>query len=150
MALFRLAWAREDPRWNWILLQPPRSAGDCGIEEPYFICMELLLAHGVDPNVPGHFGQTVLHYVAARGTLSEIARVRFASMLLDGGARLDVRDELLRSTPLGWACRWGRKAMVDLLLARGARADEPDAEPWATPLSWATKMGHSAIAAILR
>jgi ankyrin repeat protein len=149
MALPRLQWPRDDPRWNWILVQPPRSAGDGGIEEPYFTCMDLLLAHGIDPNV-GRRGATVLHFVAARDTLSEPARVRFAAMLLDHRARLDVRDDLLRSTPLGWACRWGRKAMVELLLARGAQAHEPDAEPWAAPLAWATKMGHLEIAAILQ
>ncbi|MEI9974515.1 MAG: hypothetical protein WDO73_22205 [Ignavibacteriota bacterium] len=105
MALPPLTWARDDPRWNWILVQPPRSAGDDGIEEPYFTCMEMLLAR-IDANV-GRRGDTVLHYVAARSTLSESARVRFATMLLDHGARLDIRDDLLRSTPLGWACRWG-------------------------------------------
>jgi len=70
-------------------------------------------------------------------------------MLLDRGARLDLRDELLLSTPLGWACRWGRKELVELLIARGAPVDEPDAEPWATPLAWAQKMGHAEIAALL-
>jgi ankyrin repeat protein len=149
LALPRLQWAKDDPRWNWILIQPPRSAGDDGIEEPYFTCMELLLAHGIDPNA-GRRDATVLHFVAARGTLSEPARVRFAAMLLEHGARLDIRDNLLRSTPLGWACRWGRKEMVELLLARGASAEEADAEPWAAPLAWATKMGHSEIGAILR
>lgn len=149
LALPRLQWPRDDPRWNWILIQPPRSAGDDGIEEPYFTCMELLLAHGIDPNA-GRRDATVLHFVAARGTLSEPARVRFAAMLLEHGARLDIRDNLLRSTPLGWACRWGRKEMVELLLARGASAEEADAEPWAAPLAWATKMGHSEIGAILR
>jgi hypothetical protein len=64
-------------------------------------------------------------------------------MLLDHGARIELRDELLRSTPLGWACRWGRREMVELLVARGAVVEEPDAEPWATPRAWARKMGHS-------
>jgi hypothetical protein len=36
------------------------------------------------------------------------------------GARLDLRHELLNSTPLGWACRWGRKELAELLIARGA------------------------------
>jgi len=148
MALPRIAWPRDDPRWNWILVQPPRSAGDDGVVEPYFTCMELLLAR-IDPNV-GRRGSTVLHFVAARGTLSESARVRFAAMLIDHGARLDLRDDLLLSTPLGWACRWGRKEMVELLLSRGASSAEPDAEPWATPLAWANKMGHSEIADLLR
>jgi len=150
LALPRLAWPRDDQRWHWILMQPPRSAGEGGIEEPYFACMELLLAHGIDPDVARR-GSTVLHFVAARdAALSEAARVRFAAMLLDRGARLDLRDQLLKSTPLGWACRWGRKEMAELLLARGAPAQEPDAEPWATPLAWATKMGYPEIAALLQ
>jgi ankyrin repeat protein len=150
LALPRLTWARDDPRWNWLLVQPPRRAADEGVAEPHFICMALLLARGVDPNVRNGRDQTVLHFVAARDTLGEPARVRFAAMLLDHGACLDLRDDLLRSTPLGWACRWGRKEMVELLLARGAPVEEPDAEPWAAPLAWATKMGHAEIAAILR
>jgi ankyrin repeat protein len=149
MALPRLTWPRDDPRWHWVLLQPPRSCGDNGVEEPYFTCMALLLAR-IDPNV-GRRGSTVLHFVAARdAALSEPARVRFTSMLLDHGARLDLRDELLQSTPLGWACRWGRKEMVELLLSRGASPEESDAKPWATPLAWATKMGHAEIVPLLQ
>jgi ankyrin repeat protein len=148
LALARLTWPRDDERWHWTLMQPPRSCGDGDVEEPYFACMELLLAR-IDPNVARR-GATVLHFVAARdAALSESARVRFSATLLDRGARLDLRDELLKSTPLGWACRWGRKPMVEFLLARGAPAQESDAEPWATPLAWATKMGHSEIAAVL-
>jgi hypothetical protein len=109
-----------------------------------------LLLERIDPNVARR-GATVLHFVAARdAALSEAARVRFTAMLFDRGARLDLRDELLKSTPLGWACRWGRKEMVALLLSRGATVKEPDAEPWATPLAWASKMGHAEIAALLR
>ncbi|HUB82783.1 MAG TPA: ankyrin repeat domain-containing protein [Bryobacteraceae bacterium] len=149
LALPLLSWPRDDERWHWILMQPPRSCGENGIEEPYFACMELLLAHGIDPNVARR-GATVLHFVAARGAaLGESARVRFSAMLLDRGARLDRRDDLLQSTPLGWACRWGRKAMVELLLSRGAPAREPGGERWAAPLAWATKMGHPEIAALL-
>jgi ankyrin repeat protein len=70
-------------------------------------------------------------------------------MLIDHGARLDLRDDLLKSTPLGWACRWGWKELVEELLRRGAPAHEADAEPWATPLAWARKMGHGEILALL-
>jgi hypothetical protein len=70
-------------------------------------------------------------------------------MLCDAGARLDLRDELLQSTPLGWACRWGRSRLAEMLIARGAVIDEPDAEPWATPKAWATKMRQDAVMAIL-
>jgi ankyrin repeat protein len=111
--------------------------------------MAILLNRGIDPNVARR-GETALHYVAARANPTEAQRVRFAEMLLHHGARLGVRDELLRSTPLGWACRWGRTELVELLLARGASVDEPETEAWATPLAWATKMGHGEIVKLLR
>jgi ankyrin repeat protein len=70
-------------------------------------------------------------------------------MLLEHGARLDLRDDLLKSTPLGWACRWGRKKLAEALIARGAPINEPDAEPWATPKAWAEKMGRDEILKVL-
>jgi ankyrin repeat protein len=112
--------------------------------------MKILLQHGIDANV-SRFGQTALHFAAARhGELSDSDRARFAGMLLDHGARLDLRDELLKSTPLGWASRWGRKELVELLIARGAPVNELDAEPWATPRKWAEKMKHGAVIEVLR
>ena len=48
----------------------------------------------------------------------------FAVALLEAGARTDVRDDVLKSTPLGWACRWGRTPIVALI--RRGSADEPD------------------------
>jgi ankyrin repeat protein len=71
-------------------------------------------------------------------------------MLLDAGASLTIRDSLLQSTPLGWACRWGRIELVRLYMERGADAVESEAEPWATPLAWATKRGHHDIVQLLR
>ena len=102
------------------------------------------------PNVK-RFGQTPLHFTAAHhGPVGDEDRARFAAMLIDRGARLDIRDDLLKSTPLGWACRWGRMKLAQLLIARGAPVHEPDAEPWATPQAWAEKMNHEAILAALR
>ncbi len=149
LALPRLAWAADDPRWHWILIQPIRSVGDRAGDADFFRCMAILLNRGIEPNVARR-GETALHYVAARANPTEAQRVRFAEMLLDHGARLGVRDELLRSTPLGWACRWGRTELVKLLLARGASVDELETEVWATPLAWATKMGHGQIVKLLR
>ena len=150
LALPRLAWAANDPRWHWILIQPIRGIDPDGRDHAgFFQSMELLLERA-DPNVISRFNQTVLHFAAARQNMNEAERVRFVALLLDRGARVDVRDELLRSTALGWACRWGRREMVELLLARGAPPAEPDAEPWAAPLAWAEKMGHTDIAERLR
>jgi ankyrin repeat protein len=62
---------------------------------------------------------------------------------------MDVRDDLLKSTPLGWACRWGHVEIARLLLERGADPAELDADGWATPRAWASKRGHRDVLAIL-
>ncbi len=151
LALPRLDWPLSDPKWHWVLIQPIRGAvTDGGNNEGHFACMAALLRYGIDPNV-SRFGQTTLHFAAAyHGGVSDADRARFASMLLDYGARLDLRDEILKSTPLGWACRWGRSKLAQLLIARDAPVDEPDAEPWATPEAWARKMKQESIIAVLR
>ena len=160
MALERVDWGRDDPRWFTALEQPLRiwSRGSGGREwdrGTYLTCFRLLLER-CDPNVrgrpqdSGQFGLTILHSVAgSREHVTAAERAAFAIMLLDAGARMDVRDNVLRSTPLGWACRWGRTELVKLLLDRGADPVEADAEPWATPRAWAEKMGHEAVLALL-
>ena len=161
MALERVDWPRDDRRWFHMLEQPLRiwTHGPVGAEwdrGTYLECFRLVLERA-DPNVVGRveeevpFGLTLLHTVTgAREHVTPDERVAFATMLLDAGARLDVRDQLLKSTPLGWACRWGRVELVKLFLARGADPVEPGAEPWARPLAWAEKMGHAEIAAIVK
>jgi len=69
--------------------------------------------------------------------------------VIDHGANLNLRDDLLKSTPLGWACRWGQREMVELLIQRGAPVREEDTEPWSTPEAWTRKMDHPEILAIL-
>jgi ankyrin repeat protein len=156
LALPRLHWPPQHPGWHWILIQPIRGLGTStgamptATIESRLKCMEILLRHGINVNV-ARLGQTALHFAAARqGIENEADRVRFAALLLDCGARLDLRDDLLKSTPLGWACRWGRVELVELLIARGAPLNEIDAEPWATPLAWAKKMGNSEVERRLR
>jgi ankyrin repeat protein len=151
MALPHLDWPPQDPRWHWILIQPIRGAGeDSAQNEGHFRSLEMILLHGVDANV-GRRHATTLHFVAGRQSeLSGADRARFAAMLIDHGAQLDIRDDLLQSTPLGWACRWGHKELVELLIQRGAPVREKDAEAWATPKAWAQKMGHVEIQAVLK
>jgi ankyrin repeat protein len=161
MALECVDWPRDDPRWFTILEQPLRiwSHGSGGADwdrDTYLTCFRLILER-CDPNVrgrttdQGQFGLTILHSVAgSREHVTAGERVAFATMLLDAGTRLNIRDNLLKSTPLGWACRWGRIELVRLLLERGADPVEADAEPWATPKAWAEKMGHTAVLALLR
>src|SRR4029450_2100536 len=121
----------------------------------YLTCFRLLLER-CDPNLRGgptdggQFGLTTLHNIVARGDMTPEERVAFAAAILDHGSRLDIRDNLLKSTPLGGACRWGQLPLVKLFLERGADAIESDAEPWATPLAWAERMGHADVVAELQ
>jgi ankyrin repeat protein len=151
LALPHLDWPAHDSRWHWVLIQPIRGAGaDSSRNEGHFRSMAALLRHGVDPNV-SRFGQTTLHFAAARHSgLSGKDRARFAAMLIDHGARMDLRDDLLQSTPLGWSCRWGHCDLVELLIQRGAPVHEKDAEAWATPEAWAKKMDHQEVLEILK
>jgi ankyrin repeat protein len=165
MALARIDWPPDDPRW-YGALKGPLSFWNYvpWIESPlwqvdrtgYLACFRLILAR-CHANVKGSFGRTILHDVmamgyhdGASGWVTEEEALAFAVTLLDAGARTDVRDDLLQSTPLGWACRWGRVPIVKELLRRGVDPIEADAEPWATPRAWAEKMGHREILAILR
>lgn len=164
LALEYVDWPRDDPRWFGVLEQPLRiwnhGSGHWARHEwdrtTYLTCFRLILERS-DPNIRGRldgqtpFGLTILHSVAgSREHVTPEERVAFATALLDAGARLDIRDHVLKSTPLGWASRWGRVELVRLLLERGADPAETDAEPWATPLAWARKKGHAAIEADLR
>jgi ankyrin repeat protein len=149
MALERIDWPRDDPRWFWMLWRPLPGHWDLDeVEQADSRATFRLILERCDPNLrAGESGQTMLHEVIAR---DHGVGVALATMLLDAGARTDIRDEFLKSTPLGWACRWGRAALVELLLARGADAIEAGAEPWATPLAWAERRHHAEITSILR
>jgi ankyrin repeat protein len=126
-------------------MQPIRGAsGNPAQNEGHFASLDLILRHSINPNA-ARMGATTLHFTAARSGLHGATRARFAAMLIDHGARLD----LLKSTPLGWACRWGRLEMAELLIGRGALVQEPDAELWATPIAWCRRMNHNQILALL-
>jgi ankyrin repeat protein len=103
-----------------------------------------------DANIVGSFGRTILHEIAAmRDWITEGEVIAFGRAALEAGARSDGRGDILKSTPLGWACRWGRSKLVRLLMEHGAVPQEKDAETWAQPLVWAQKMGHGNIASLL-
>jgi ankyrin repeat protein len=158
MALEQIDWPRNDERWFRCVAEPLSFwhhipwlyAGNREFDRgAYLPCFRLILER-CDPNVMGGFGRTILHEIAAMGehvTDEEVAE--FGRAALDAGARMEARDDILKSTPLGWACRWSRAQLVRLMLERGADPAEADAEPWATPQAWAAKMGRNHVLAVL-
>lgn len=148
MALEHIDWASDDKRWFWMLWRPLPGHEDYDSKQQAECCecFKLILARCGPHHRASDYGQTMLHETVSR---DHGVGVQLATMLLDAGARLDVRDTLLESTPLGWACRWGRVEMVKLFLARGADPVEADAAAWATPRAWAEKMDRPEIVDLL-
>ncbi len=123
--------------------------------ENYFQIYEILLKHGVKDlnefakaeglhSKPGTYLE--LHSLGRKEP--EEDAVRFAKLLLKHGARLDVLDLHLLSTPLGWAARWGKEKLVQLYIDHGADPDLCGA-PWAAPIEWARKKGHNDVVKLL-
>jgi ankyrin repeat protein/beta-lactamase regulating signal transducer with metallopeptidase domain len=103
--------------------------------------LELLLAHGADPDAKENSDWSLLHYAV----YEDINLVR---MLLDRGANPNVIDAGGKS-PLHWAAREGRLPQVELLIAQGADPHVKDYEG-RTPLSLAKEKGHNEIVELLR
>lgn len=155
LALERISWPEGDARWYGALAGPLAFWNHwygpwCHLEwdrSSYLACFQKILARSGPPTRPGPYGVTILHRVAMMGPHVEPhERVQFAAALLDAGASLDVRDDVLLSTPLGWACRQGHEHLIRSLLERGADSLESAAEPWARPAAWLERKGHREIA----
>jgi ankyrin repeat protein len=131
MALEQIDWPRDDPRWFRILTEPLYlwrhipwlHAGNKDFDRAtYLTCFRLILQR-CEPNVTGSFGRTALHEVAAmRDHITEEETASFAEALLNAGAKVGGRDDILKSTALGWACRWGRATVAGLMLEQGRRS----------------------------
>lgn len=120
------------------------------LEDPEIL--RLLLASGMNPDLPNWQRATALHDLCGRDGRGRPRphRTECAIILIEAGAAISAKDEEYRSTPLAWAARNDLPDMVELLLARGAPTNLADDEPWATPLAWAVNRGHGRIVEILR
>ena len=132
MCLERIHRAPDDPWWALILLQPMRTWNHgyhrrhSGFDRStYTRCLDLLLKHGIDPDVTDQRGFTALHHLA-HGSCSRDwhmtvdEEMEFGRLLLDAGASTTVRDALLKSTPLAWATKMGHEDLAKFLRERGA------------------------------
>jgi ankyrin repeat protein len=143
LALPHIERPRDDPWWAKKLDE------SCGRGD--LTCLRLLL----ERCDVGKCAPTILHGIGVPGPRSQgfctaEELVVKAKMLLDAGARLDVRHDWHKTTPLAAACGAGTVEMVRLFLERGADPVEVDAEPWATPRAQAEKMKHETVLALLR
>ena len=102
-----------------------------------------LLEKSMNPNHMNWREFTLLHDMAHIGDVSK------ARLLIQHGADINYIDDEFRSTPLGFAARWGHVAMVKLLLESGADPNRSGA-PWSTPLAWAQKKNNVEVENILR
>ena len=81
--------------------------------------------------------------------MSHTGDVPKARLLIEHGADVDRIDDEYRSTPFGYAARWGHVELVKLLLDCGADPNKSGA-PWSTPLAWARKKNHDEVERILQ
>jgi len=154
MCLRHIDWSDEDERWFNLLEQPlrqwrlgPHRKFRDFDREVYFDIFDTILSQGASPNLTGRFGCRLAHHLAAGGIvwgepiMTESDRLQFGRILLKYGVELDVIDDLLQSTPLGWAVRWERYELAKLYLESGANPQLAGAE-WARPISWAEKKNN--------
>jgi len=111
--------------------------------DAYKKTIELLLERGADVNMKNGDGLTVLHLVSALGWEEML------SALIDRGAKIDDRDEMLHYTPLHYAAGWGGPAVVELLLSKGADVNARDRNN-KTPLKLASEHSQIDVIKLLR
>jgi uncharacterized protein len=102
-----------------------------------------LMEKGMNPNHMNWREFTLLHDMAHTGDVPK------AQLLIQYGADINYVDDEYRSTPLGYAARWGHVAMVKLLLENGANPNK-SGDSWSTPLAWARKKNHAEIERVLQ
>ncbi|NII28518.1 ankyrin repeat domain-containing protein [Pseudoflavitalea sp. X16] len=103
-----------------------------------------LFERGLNPHRRNWLGITLLHRCAAKGDID------IAAICIGYGCDLNAQETGRSATPLGWAAREGKTAMVTWLLQQGADPNLPANEPWARPLAWATRKGHQDIITLLQ
>jgi ankyrin repeat protein len=114
------------------------------VENGDYETLRATIAEGFDLNAPGPDGRTLL----MRAVMGDRADAAMAAFLIQRGADPNVADRLQRWTPLHYAVRDGREALVELLLDAGADPNAKDVFG-DTPL-WRCVTGPAPSARIMR
>jgi ankyrin repeat protein len=93
-----------------------------GAQHGYAEIVRLLLDAGEDPNRHNpdglHSHSTPLHQAAL------VAHEAVVRLLVERGARLDIKDTIYHATPIDWAVHGGKKGIAEYLRAHGALSAE--------------------------
>ncbi|KAF5857293.1 hypothetical protein ETB97_005977 [Aspergillus alliaceus] len=109
---------------------PLSWAAWCGYE-----VVQLLLSKGADVKAQDKEGRTPLSRVAENGHEPVV------KLLVDKGADIQSKDNILHRTPLAWAALNGNEEAVKLLIEAGADLESKDSDG-RTPLTLATANAH--------
>lgn len=107
---------------------------------------EVLLQHDMDPNLPNWQSIRPLHHMAQKNN------VEGAKLMIKYGADPSLIDEEYRTTPLGWAAKYGSLEYARYLLEQfpDRTTHEPENVPaWASPMAWAERRNHADLVALL-
>jgi len=108
----------------------------------YTDVLELLLAHGANPNAKDHWDWSLLHYTTLWGYAD------MTKLLLNKGANPNTTENDSGQMPLHMSAKQGHRAIVELLIDRGAGVNARDWDG-STALSLAKEKDHKEIVELL-
>jgi len=109
----------------------------------YTDVLELLLAHGANPNAKDQWDWSLLHYTTFYGY------AEMTKLLLNKGANPNTTENDTGRMPLHMSAKQGHRAIVELLIDRGAAVNARDWDG-STAYSLAKEKGHKEIVELLR
>ena len=113
--------------------------------------IKTLLDKGADPNLLRKGGDNIIVPISMSAVNSDLTHEQVADivkMMIDHGAKLEVKDNTYGYTPLMWMIEYNQPEAVKVLLDAGASVDVKDSHD-DTPLSKASKDGRLEIVKLL-
>lgn len=105
--------------------------------------LQILIDNGADVNAKGKYDKTVL-----QGAIGD-KRFENVKMLIEGGADVDIKDDIAGQTALHWAMKGQQIKIIELLIRNGADVNARDKKE-RTPLDFAVDRRDEKAAVLLR